>query len=852
MQKNNSNHNQNQNHNQNFNNNIQNVVNQNTNQSENIKVNTSIMSVNVQLILKQIYEFYCQFGERLNTQYLKSHKFFKFANEANLYDTNLTKVKLELIYKSEVGNNQLMDFKTFLNSLIKIADVKFNSTSNNKKTSGNDISNNRIQSGFKQTPSAAYAQHNRSGISYSSFSNSQIIENKKNKSQALGKLINENIVSLHSNIFNNGSLGPNNNMNNNNPFDNNPNNVSGIQGPGLIRNLSTNMINVTRLDHKSIAESKFIENLLIYIIPNLYEIYKIYFPHEVSISEDEKFIKESSYKKYIVFLKEFDLCPGLISKTVSFQVFQNEVVSPDADAEIGENQEYYINLMKKIDINELTRYDPKNANIFGQYLNFFKFLRLLVKIAQVAYDNTNLGSFTSNKPSTANLFDNIDNRSSSIIRNKSDKNIINNPDISGLNNNFINLTLEDKLILTLERVELSDGFLNLEKKTMKTHSHKTATLIPQHMLNNLKLIYSDKLLNCERNTMQNKEEEKKIAYQNNIRLATNYKEVCEYSHYIMRNWGEELLGIFKGYCSYGDYLNTRYMTSKKFFKFLNDCKILDISSGANFNLSINESCKSLNISRSVDNRLNSLITPKGKMASNFNTTKGNTNQVQGSNNLNNNNKKNSNNNNNNEREIENFGANLDVGDSQILQGILGGARIKPLKPNDIDSIFVKLCGTSNTNNENLNNDRQSLYNKAQRDSNINTSTNDLLGNNNTSVYGIERSNSSNRLSVKKIKIQKIEFDLFIVAIEIIARFTLEKLEVKSAIDKIITDHILKNVSGKYTEKFNDNKVKIEYLKKKQDDPELLKILEIIYETFSFVFEYYADKKGLMNFDQLMK
>jgi hypothetical protein len=114
-----------------------------SNTTESNKLNNSVMSVNVQLILKQIFEFYCQFGERLNTQYLKSHKFFKFAQDANFYDNNLTKIKLELIYKSQVGNNQLMDFKSFLNSLIKIADFKYNS----KNPHSNESNKSIFQSG---------------------------------------------------------------------------------------------------------------------------------------------------------------------------------------------------------------------------------------------------------------------------------------------------------------------------------------------------------------------------------------------------------------------------------------------------------------------------------------------------------------------------------------------------------------------------------------------------------------------------------------------------------------------------------------------------------------------------------
>ena len=784
--------------------------------------NKSIMSINVQLILKQIFDFYCQYGERLNSLYLKSQKFFKFASEANLYDNNLTKIKLELIYKSEVGNNGLMDNKTFLNSLIKLADMKYNSSNKSNyeldKTLKNKIINNN-NNNFT----------NRSNSLNQSYTQSQIIENKKNKSNALGRLINEQLLPLHSSIYN-----PGNNQGNN-PFDINPNSLQNDELNILsnsTRNNTSSLVNILRLDHRAISESKFIENLLVFIIPNLYDIYKIYFPHEVSISEDEKFIKDSSYKNYLIFLKEFDLCPGLISKTVGFQIFQNEVINPEADAEISENQEYYINLMKKIDINELTKYDPKNANIFGQFLNFFKFIRILVKISQVAYDNT---SFINNRSSSSSNNINNFNDFDPNVNNKSMK-----KDISAVNifSNNINLSLEDKIILTLERIELSDGFLNLEKKTMKTHSKRNATLIPQHMLNHLKAIYSDKLACLDKSTINKDESNKRNSL--NIRFINNYRELCEFRSLIVENWGEDLYSIFKGYCSFGDYQNTKFMTSKIFFKFLNDCKLLDINVN-NLGIPIDTS-RILNASRSMDNRSNNFNTPKAD-------------------NVNNNVKKIKLQNLNKE-EYENF--NNIEGESNQNMSTLRANKIKLLKPNEVDSIFIKLCNNNSENQEGLTRDSSSnnMTTRQNRDGNItgmvgagNGSTNDLLNNNNNtniSFYPTDRANSSNRISIKRNKNSKLDYSSFINSIEIISRFAFEKLEVNGAIERIVLDYILKNVSGKYTEKFNDNKIKIEYLKKKQDDPELLKILELIYDTFTFVFQFYCDKKGLMNFSQLMK
>lgn len=663
----------------------------------------------------------------------------------------------------------------------------------------------------------------------SSFYSTKQIENKKNKSNALGRFINEIIVPLHSNIFNNNNQLDNTNDPNN---ETNPNNTSHY---GLTRNYSMNFTNLNKLDHKIISESKFIENLLINIIPNLYDIYKIYFPHEVSISEDEKYIKDSSYKKYLIFLREFDLCPGLISKSISFQIFHNEVINPEADAEISENQEYYINLMKKIDINELTKYDPKNANIFGQFLNFFKFIRILVKVSQVAYENTGL----QNRPSTANLAESESKANLSMNKNSSNLDLTNN----------YNLTLEDKFILTLERMELSDGFLNLEKKTMRTHSKKKTTLIPYNIIGNLKNIYSDKLLYNDKSSilLNRNEEEKKQIPVNNIRQATNYLEICQLTEYILENYGEELSAIFKGYCSFGDYLNTKYMSSVKFFKFLNDCKILNIQGGSNHSLINNESNRSLNVSRSVDNNINSAMHNKYKDNNLFgNETNKNSNIKKI--NFKDNDKENENENvRKNEKDNHNF---IDGGESRIY----GNTKIRLLKPNDVDSIFVKLCAISaerNSEKEKENSNYNTRGREKDQNFNIQTGNSYMDFGNSTSMI-MERSNSSNKILIKKSKISKIEFDLFIIGLEVIACHLFEKAEVKYAVDTLINDFILKNKSAKYTEKFRDNKIKIEYLKKKQDDPELLKILELIYDSFEFAHKYYSDKRGLMGFNQLMK
>ena len=75
--------------------------------------------------LRKLFEYYCQWGEKLNTIILGYHKFIKLMEDCYLIDESLNKTRLGLIYKSENKNNT-MKFNSFLNSLIKISTWKFN------------------------------------------------------------------------------------------------------------------------------------------------------------------------------------------------------------------------------------------------------------------------------------------------------------------------------------------------------------------------------------------------------------------------------------------------------------------------------------------------------------------------------------------------------------------------------------------------------------------------------------------------------------------------------------------------------------------------------------------------------
>jgi len=50
----------------------------------------------------------------------------------------------------------------------------------------------------------------------------------------------------------------------------------------------------------------------------LYTIYGAYFPWELTGSKDIVSVKKRSQKSFFEFLKMFDLCPDILSKTIAF------------------------------------------------------------------------------------------------------------------------------------------------------------------------------------------------------------------------------------------------------------------------------------------------------------------------------------------------------------------------------------------------------------------------------------------------------------------------------------------------------------------------------------------------------
>jgi hypothetical protein len=534
--------------------------------SSNIQQTQSSQSMQQEMVrshLKRLFEYYCQFGERMNVNFLKSHKYQKFAIDADILDSKLNKTRLELIFSAENKNKMKsqMDFDTFLNSLVKIAEYKFNHMRNDIMNKYSKKSNSTLQLLLKSNIWPLYERifgvsvdgqinMDKSQINNDKSDIDNQIENvsineKTNRKSSVG----QDVSSLNVSINAKGSMM-----------------MGGSSAPPLL--------NVEELFLNS-----QLGDILSMIAPIMYEIYKVYFPWEISLSENENFLKDKSMKAYFVILKEYDLCPSLISKSTAFQIFQSETIASNQSDifDSPELNEVYSNIFRNIEISTLGR--SNNKSILGKYFTFLKFLKSICKIGDSGFEKM---EFSNNGAVE------IPNNSISSIPKKK-------------------LTSIEKICLGLERMELSDGFLSLQHKTSKTHSRKTTCIIPREILEKVKVAINSKFSEDENLRFQQSEDinDAKSAemIEQNYRASKirksvlgNFKDLFEHTDYILQKYGNQLNSIYKFFCSFGDPLNTTYMKTNKFSKFLKEAGLIKTLSFnlPNQNMTSNTPINSLN------------------------------------------------------------------------------------------------------------------------------------------------------------------------------------------------------------------------------------------------------------------
>eukprot|EP01022_Parablepharisma_sp_SALTPOND_P020353 TRINITY_DN368_c4_g1_i1.p2 TRINITY_DN368_c4_g1~~TRINITY_DN368_c4_g1_i1.p2 ORF type:complete len:718 (-),score=69.14 TRINITY_DN368_c4_g1_i1:6194-8347(-) len=254
----------------------------------------------------------------------------------------------------------------------------------------------------------------------------------------------------------------------------------------------------------------------------LYEIYATYFPWEQVTSDAPATVANRSIKAAFQFLNEFEVCPAILSKTVVFNILMSVLNDPTEPP------------------TSIVPLFPGHT-VGGTVLNFAKFLYLIVKIAYFAYDGTAEGSVTGG-----------------------------------------NYSVAERLCFLLERMELSNGFVNLEKKTNRPHTARTSLLPPDQII--MKVM--------QERGQSERSEERPLESSEHIPeepiekagKAEEYgsenlehpptKEGPEVASEIVDKYNEQLYNLFQRYCSYGEPLNTTRLKSAKFLKILKDCGLV--------------------------------------------------------------------------------------------------------------------------------------------------------------------------------------------------------------------------------------------------------------------------------------
>lgn len=78
--------------------------------------------------LREIFNYYSSFGDRLNTTNLKSSKFHKMMQDALItteQSTLMEKKRLDLIFCQVNKHKSHMSFESFLQTLTKLAEYKY-------------------------------------------------------------------------------------------------------------------------------------------------------------------------------------------------------------------------------------------------------------------------------------------------------------------------------------------------------------------------------------------------------------------------------------------------------------------------------------------------------------------------------------------------------------------------------------------------------------------------------------------------------------------------------------------------------------------------------------------------------
>lgn len=321
--------------------------------------------------LREIFEYYASFGDRLNKKLLSSGKFFKILQDSNLNLVNANRDSLEnrkqadIIFSQVNSNKSHMPFEVFLHSMIRMGELKY--------------------------------PHYSAG-------------------DALKAIVSGYMLPLHNKIRN---------------------------GTQYDRGAS-----------KPLEHDELVAMVLRDVGPILFEIYQVYFSHEVRGlgGMTEVAIWRTNEKSVYEFLNDYDICPGLLTKSATHQILSQVKAQPAVYGAAGRDVATVEAFQRQTTVSPTkVLSNPKVGRVF----TFYKFLDFLIRAAKMTFSRDGCHGLTGGESLVYSAY-------------KGQR-----------------LLEAEMVCLLLERMEMSEGFQNHEKKTHKPHSSKITLLPSRQVVENI-------------------------------------------------------------------------------------------------------------------------------------------------------------------------------------------------------------------------------------------------------------------------------------------------------------------------------------------------------------------------------
>ncbi|CAG9330376.1 unnamed protein product [Blepharisma stoltei] len=255
-------------------------------------------------------------------------------------------------------------------------------------------------------------------------------------------------------------------------------------------------------------------------------LYGSLFPWELRKDLETDMVMNRSQRTFHNFVKEFDICPTLLTKNQVLQIW-NDIILVHSDQ-----------ILPAVELLP----DPNLEQ--GQILTLSKFIFIIYLIAEKGYEQ--------------------------------DANLEQSPP-------------SEKLLVLLERLELSKGFVEL------SGSVRNITILPSQEV--IHQVLYPETEDIDEFSHITEEEEEKSADAETYGLDVNSQTVAKLEEYF-----DKLQHIFQAYCSFGEPMNTSKMSGSKLVKLMRDVGILKITKAdiANMSIRSSQSIKSDGLLTKVD------------------------------------------------------------------------------------------------------------------------------------------------------------------------------------------------------------------------------------------------------------